>query len=82
MILEIYKSMIETVQNTEAIPKYITLTYHVNNDVNSKDFWDNKELLPEQEILLNEWTSPKEGLYTKTFYGVKFAIQFEKTTKK
>lgn len=74
MILEIYEAMLETAQTTE-VPKYIELTYNIDEE-QSKEFWADKGLKKEHELLFEEWDSEGRSRYKKTFYGIKFAIQF------
>lgn len=76
MILDLYRSMLETANQSKKIPKYIEMTYHINAN-QSNAFWDNKALKHEHEMLLDEFESEGKSRYTKTLYGVKFAIQFE-----
>jgi hypothetical protein len=74
MILQIYKAMLATAQTLE-VPKYIELTYHIDKE-QSKEFWADKSLKKEHKLLLDEWDSEGKSKYKKTFYGIKFAIQF------
>lgn len=67
--------MIEAAQNLE-IPNFIELVYHIDKE-QSQMFWNDKSLQKEHDMLLMEWESPIRGMYKKTMYGIRFAIQFE-----
>lgn len=74
MILEIYQSMLKTAQDG-AVPNFVELTYHIDKE-KSKEFWGNKSLKHEHNLIMDEWEPVSKGRYKKTFYGIKFAIQF------
>lgn len=70
--------MLETAQN-QRIPEYIEMTFHIDHE-QSETFWQDKNLKNEQEQLLDEWNPDGRSRYTKKFYGIKFAIQFNYVT--
>ena len=79
MLLEIYNSMLKTA-STQKPPKYIEHVFYISIE-QSEYFWQNKDLKNEQEQLLKEWNPGEKSRYTKTFYGIRFAIQFQSIYK-
>ena len=69
--------MLETAQN-QRIPKYIEMTFHIDQN-KSKTFWGDETLKNEHEMLFDEWDNKGDSRYTKKFYGVTYAIQFNHT---
>lgn len=63
------------------IPKFVEMVYHINKE-NGNQFWSDKTLKHEHEMLMTEWEPDNHNKYvsryTKVLYGTKFAIQFEK----
>jgi hypothetical protein len=66
--------MLETAKN-QKVPSYIEMTFHISKK-HSETFWADKELQNEHEQLFNEWEQDGKSRYTKKFYGINFAIQF------
>ena len=76
MVLELYKSMLK-IAETQEVPKYVEMTFHISKK-ESESFWEDESLSNEHRLLFDEWEmdSKKSSRYTKIFYGIKFAIEF------
>ena len=74
MLLQIYKSMVDYVQ-AHSLPEYVHSVFYIDKE-HSDLFWNDSDYATERGILLNEWEASGAGRYEKTFYGLKFAIQF------
>ena len=74
MILDIYETMLKTARATE-VPKYVGITFNISKS-KSKEFWEDKSLEKEHDIVFHEWEPVKNSRYEKMFCGIKFAIQF------
>lgn len=70
--------MLETAQ-TQTVPNYIEMTFHINHE-QSETFWQDESMIKDRTTLLDEWDADGKSRYTKEFYGIKYAIQFNYVT--
>jgi len=80
MILDIYKLMLNIAKDVKS-PKYVTHIFNISEE-ESSNFWKDISLNREHELLMEEWDPESGGLYTKTFYGIEFSIQFNYSKEK
>lgn len=80
LLQEIYQNMLQLAKPDSRPPKYANLIYSISVE-KSEEFWSETSSQEEKDILLNEWDSKGNSLYTKQLYGTKFGLKFNHKAK-